>query len=117
MTIQKVLQYKKDPKYPGSYYSIFTKHIQLLPKHSNAFYFRPLSLGDFFSSQVIGKNTLDNCVSTMMKQAGYKGYYTNHSQHYVDNSIRTKFDLVNICQILTVTRGPWYKFVIPLLLD
>ncbi|XP_076114944.1 uncharacterized protein LOC143082852 isoform X3 [Mytilus galloprovincialis] len=82
-----VKQYKCEDN-PRTYYNMLETYVLIIPKVNDIFWFRPSR--DFvglpinksrlvFSRCPLGKNMLDNLISKMMKQAGYKGYYTNHS--------------------------------------
>ncbi|XP_063398361.1 uncharacterized protein LOC134683169 isoform X1 [Mytilus trossulus] len=82
-----VKQYKCEDN-PRTYYNLLETYILIIPKVNDIFWFRPSR--DFvglpinksrlvFSRCPLGKNMLDSLISKMMKQAGYKGYYTNHS--------------------------------------
>ncbi|XP_052060202.1 uncharacterized protein LOC127700667 isoform X1 [Mytilus californianus] len=85
--IKPVKQYKCEDN-PRTYYNMLEKYMLIIPKVNDIFWFRPSR--DFsslpisksrlvFSRCPLGKNMLDNLISKMMKHAGYKGYYTNHS--------------------------------------
>lgn len=65
---------------PRTYYSIVEKYVSLIPQLDDIFFFRPDERYPLkFTRTALGKNSLDSFVSKMMKRAGYKGYYTNHS--------------------------------------
>jgi succinate dehydrogenase/fumarate reductase flavoprotein subunit len=54
--------------------------VSLIPQLDDIFFFRPDERYPLkFTRTALGKNSLDSFVSKMMKRAGYKGYYTNHS--------------------------------------
>lgn len=65
---------------PRTYYSIVEKYVSMIPQLDDIFFFRPDERYPLkFTRTALGKNSLDSFVSKMMKRAGYKGYYTNHS--------------------------------------
>ena len=67
----------------ASYVSIsFTTQNVHRTGHPNAFYLTPLSTPKedvWYSRAPLGHNTLSKIVNEMMAQAGFEGYYTNHS--------------------------------------
>ena len=74
-----VKQYKSQYN-PRTYYNIIEKYLSMIPDVNDVFFMRPQEYNHKkFSSVPIGKNSLHNLISKMMKLAGFKGYYTNHS--------------------------------------
>ena len=64
---------------------IIKTYIERCPKESlvNAFYLNPLQKYEnrdiWLSTIPLGHNKLNSMVKTMMAEAGFKGYFTNHS--------------------------------------
>ncbi|XP_046578507.1 uncharacterized protein LOC124286206 [Haliotis rubra] len=62
--------------------AIFRKYCSLRPTNSRVMYLRPLVKprdDQWYSQQAVGKHTLQQTVGKMCKQAGFEGFYSNHS--------------------------------------
>lgn len=80
--LPKRIVHYEDESNPRSLYKLLSLYLRHVPA-SGPLYRRPLESTDShpirFSAEVVGVNVLKRVVSHSMQEAGYEGYYTNHS--------------------------------------